>query len=282
MLLLYRLSYDSLYTAVFAECKSLRINAAKQLKTLPLSYFYTHDLTDLSQIIMADIATLEHAFSHAVPETYGMLLFMAVILVMLIASNVTLGLCIAIPVILSFIFNKLSFNLQRKLHKEFFDVNRKNSQAFQNTIDMQKEIKNFNLYKQTHEYLSKLMDEREKAQWRTEFTQGVFIVLASAVLYFMPGVILYVSVPMVQANEISILYVVGYLLAAIKLNDGLFNLYLNFGELMYADAPVQRLKELYQTPLQHGVSHKIESYDIQLQDVTFSYKIGRASCRERV
>lgn len=275
MRIAYAKSYDSLYTAVYSECKDLRINAAKQLKDVPLSYLYQHDLTDLSQITMADISSLEHAFSHAVPQTIGMLGFLIVISVLLIISNWKLGLCIVIPVGLSLLFNKLSFNLQRKLNKDMFDIKRTNSQQFQNAIELQKEIKNYNLKEDTKKQLNSLMEEREKVVLHTELCQGTLITLASVVLYFIPGIVILIGIPMVQAHETSVLYLIGFILASVKINDGLLGLYLNFGELMHIDAPVQRLKDLYNCPIQSGIEHNIDTYDIVMDHVTFGYNEDR-------
>ncbi len=41
--IVYTVSYDALYTAVFSEAKVQRLNASKKLKELPLSYLYKHD-----------------------------------------------------------------------------------------------------------------------------------------------------------------------------------------------------------------------------------------------
>lgn len=35
---------------------------------IPLSYFSTHDLTDLSQTVMADVSKIEQALSHAMHQ----------------------------------------------------------------------------------------------------------------------------------------------------------------------------------------------------------------------
>ena len=93
----------TLYTATFKECTELRVNIADRLKALPLAYFSKHDVSDLSQTVMTDVAAIEHALSHAIPQTIGLVLYLIVIGAMMIAAHPGLGLCVFVPIIISFI-----------------------------------------------------------------------------------------------------------------------------------------------------------------------------------
>ncbi|NOH17281.1 ABC transporter ATP-binding protein [Clostridium cochlearium] len=44
---------------------------AEKLRKLPLSYFSKNNLSDLTNIVMGDCTTKEHAFSYAIPQFYG-------------------------------------------------------------------------------------------------------------------------------------------------------------------------------------------------------------------
>ena len=67
---------------------------------LPLSYFSRHDLSDLAQTIMADVAAIEHAMSHAMAKAVGFLFFFPLLSVLLLLGNVKLGLAIILPILL--------------------------------------------------------------------------------------------------------------------------------------------------------------------------------------
>lgn len=58
-------AYNAQYRETYNESANLRIEVANILKSLPLSYFSKHDISDLSQVILADVAAIEHAMSHA-------------------------------------------------------------------------------------------------------------------------------------------------------------------------------------------------------------------------
>ena len=91
MYLTLSIEYSSLYNATYKESENLRIDIARNIRDLPLSYFSKHDLTDLAQTIMVDVATLEHALSHAIAKLIGFVGFFVVISAMLLTGNTTLA-----------------------------------------------------------------------------------------------------------------------------------------------------------------------------------------------
>ena len=91
MLFIYLADYNALYNSVYKESADIRIQMAEKLKDLPLSYFSRHDLSDISQTLMADVEAMEHAMGHAVSKSAGLFLFLPVISVMLLLGNIRLG-----------------------------------------------------------------------------------------------------------------------------------------------------------------------------------------------
>ena len=137
MYILLFIEYDKLYSTTYQESADLRIRTAEYLSKLPLSYFSKHDISDLSQTIMADIEGIEHAMSHSIPKVGGMALFFPLISVMMLVGNVKMGLAVIIPSLLSFIFIPLSKKYQVKGQKKYYDILRENSESFQENIEMQ-------------------------------------------------------------------------------------------------------------------------------------------------
>lgn len=60
MYLVINYNYKTTYDETYQESANLRIDLAEQLSKLPLSYFSKHNLSDLAQTIMADVASIEH------------------------------------------------------------------------------------------------------------------------------------------------------------------------------------------------------------------------------
>lgn len=57
------INYKTTYNETYKESANLRIEIANILKSLPLSYFSKHDISDLSQTVMSDVAAIEHCIS---------------------------------------------------------------------------------------------------------------------------------------------------------------------------------------------------------------------------
>ena len=92
MYLLLSKEYVSLYNATYKESAKLRTDIAENLADLPLAYFSKHDLSDLSQTIMVDVNSIEHALSHSIPKVVGMWIFFPIMGLMLVIGNWSLDL----------------------------------------------------------------------------------------------------------------------------------------------------------------------------------------------
>ena len=101
MYLVINYNYKTTYDETYQESANLRIDLAEQLSKLPLSYFSKHNLSDLAQTIMADVASIEHAFANAVANSIGFAIYFLVISVALLIMNWKLGLCVLLPVLTS-------------------------------------------------------------------------------------------------------------------------------------------------------------------------------------
>ena len=271
MYILLSVEYDKLYRATYQESADLRIRTAENLSKLPLSYFSKHDISDLAQTIMADIEGIEHAMSHSIPKVGGMVLFFPLISIMMLVSNVKMGLAVIIPTVLSFIFIPLSKKHSVKGEKEYYNVLRANSESFQENIEMQMEIKAYGLSEEMKEKLYKKMDKSEKVHLKTEIGLILTMSLSSIFSFISLAVVIFVGVNLIINKEISALYLVGYLLAAMKIKDSLDASKEGLMEIFYLTPKIERLKEIQNQELQEGEDYNLQKFDIDLKDVEFAY-----------
>lgn len=271
MYILLSIEYDKLYSTTYQESADLRIRTAEYLSKLPLSYFSKHDISDLAQTIMSDIEGIEHAMSHSIPKVGGMVLFFPLISIMMLVSNVKMGLAVIIPTILSFIFIPLSKKHSVKGEKEYYNVLRANSESFQENIEMQMEIKAYGLSEEMKDKLYKKMDKSEKVHLKTEIGLILTMSLSSIFSFVSLAVVIFVGVNLIINKEISALYLVGYLLAAIKIKDALDASKEGMMEIFYLSPKIERLKEIQNQNLQEGDDYNLKKFDINLKDVEFAY-----------
>ena len=271
MYILLIVEYDKLYSTTYQESADLRIRTAENLSKLPLSYFSKHDISDLAQTIMSDIEGIEHAMSHAIPKVGGMALFFPLISIMMLISNVKMGLAVIIPTILSFIFIPLSKKHQVKGQKRYYDVLRENSESFQENIEMQMEIKAYGLSEEMKEKLYEKMDKGEKVHLKTEIGLILIMSLSSIFSFISLAVVIFVGVNLIINKEISALYLIGYLLAAMKIKDALDASKEGMMEIFYLTPKIERIKEIQNQELQEGEDYNLKKFDINLKDVEFAY-----------
>lgn len=265
------LEYEKLYNTTYSECANLRIGIAEQLSELPLSYFSRNNLSDISQTIMSDISAIEHAISHSIPKLYAMLMFFPIISILLLIGNVKMGLAVIIPTIFSCIFMPLLKKYQILLDQKNFDALRRNSESFQENIEMQLEIKSFNIVEKMKNILYTNMEEGEKIKIKSEFNMMLIIAISQIFSFVGIAIVILVGISLIIKGEINVVYLVSYLLCAIKIKDVLDSSKEGLMEVYYITPAVNRIKEIMTQKLQKGVDTELRKYDIELKDVHFSY-----------
>ena len=85
------------------------------------------------------------------------------------------------------------------------------------------------------------------------------------------GSIAFVSATLLRNNAVDIIFVIGYLLAGIRLIDAIGAIEEGFAELLYIGARVKRIQEIRNTEIQQGRLMDLQSFDIELKNVEFSY-----------
>ena len=101
--------------------------------------------------------------------------------------------------------------------------------------------------------------------------QVVPVVTSTAIIKFSLGLTVITGVWLLLAEQVSLLYFLGYLIAAVKLSDSVSTLFEGLAELMFVDARVKRIKELKSTETQEGVPADFKNFSIEFKDVEFGY-----------
>lgn len=283
LLLLYLFSakeYDNLYNTTYKESADLRVEIGETLRKLPLSYFSRHALTDVSQTIMNDVAALEHALSHSVPRIFAFAFFFLILSVALLIGNVWLGLAVIVPVMLSFALVFITHEVQISAQKKYFRQLQKNSEAFQEAIEMEKEIRSFSLTSLMKKKLNQAMDESEKIHIRSEIPVTLVIIFSSLIGYLAPVIVIPVGLYLYEAGDISLLYVVGYFLAALKVKEIVDVSEENVLEVIALSPKTEHIRDIQKEPPQEGENRKLSQFDVVLSHVGFSYDGKRPVCED--
>ena len=271
MIFVINRDYITTYNETYKESANLRIEISEIIKDLPLSFYSSRDLTDLSQTIMKDVEAIEHGLSHAVPGFYGFIINLFIISILLLIGNLKLGLAVIIPIYISAILNLLSSKMQKKGVRSYYKEQRKSSKMFQELIDLSTEIKSYNLTEEKENNGIDFVRSLEKKHIKSELGQVIPIVSATVVANLSLALAIYVGLNSLIDGEINILYFAGYLFASARLIDGVAAFNQFYGELMYIDSPVEKIKALRNEKIQKGKEAELRSFDIKGDRVSFSY-----------
>ena len=271
MYILLSEEYVSLYNSTYKESANLRKGIAENLAQLPLAYFSKHDLSDLSQTIMSDVERVEHSMSHSIPKVVAMWLFFPLMGLIMLIGNWKLGLAAIITTLLSFMINPLAKQKEVSEYSRYFNVLRDNSELFQETIELQQEISSFNQADKVKKNLYEKMEESERIHLKVEVLPMLAVGISSSLSYISLAVVLAVGIQLLIHNEISLLYLIGYLIGAIKVKE-LFDVSREgMTEMSYIEPAIVRIKEIKNAALQEGEDTDLSSYDIEFKNVSFAY-----------
>ncbi len=271
MYILLSNEYINLYNTTYKESANLRKDIAKSLSNIPIAYFSKNNLSDLSQTIMSDVADIEHALSHSIPKVLGLYLFFPLMGFIMLIGNWKLGLAVIIPTLLSFIILPLSKKKRISANSNYFNVLRDNSELFQETIELQQEISSFNQSDKVKEILYKRMEESEKIHFKVELGLVLILSISTFFSYISVAVIILVGIYLFIHGEISFIYLIGYILASIKIKE-LFDISKEgLLEMFHIEPAVRRIKDLKNAVIQEGEDTIFYNYDIEFKNVSFSY-----------
>ena len=271
MFLILAKEYKMTYDVTYEESIQLRIDLANKLKELPLSYFSTHNLSDLSQTVMMDVGNIEMVISHAIPAGIGFAAFFILMTILMCISNPILGLTVTLPIWLGLATMFLSKRIQQKGVEKYYNKLLENSNAFQEAFEMQEEIKSYSMQDQVKLDVEEKLDSTERIHLKAEivlgftnFLVGILPCLAP-VLTATVGAVLYIS------GSINVLYYVGYLMAAMTLSNqfaavGEFIMMIFFFETSY-----RRIGDLKAEPVQTGQDKGLTNFDVKFDNVEFQY-----------
>lgn len=271
MIFVINRDYITTYNETYKESANLRIEISEIIKDLPLSFYSSRDLTDLSQTIMKDVEAIEHGLSHAIPGFYGFIINLIIISILLLIGNLKLGLSVIAPIYISAILNLLSSKMQKKGVSFYYKEQRKSSKMFQELIDLSTEIKSYNLTEEKEKTGIDFVRSLEKKHIKSELGQVIPIVSATVVANLSLALAIYVGLNSLIDGEINILYFAGYLFASARLIDGVAAFNQFYGELMYINSPVEKIKALRNEKIQRGNRVDLKSFDINGKKLTFSY-----------
>lgn len=268
-------AYYYQYGVIYKESGRLRIGLAERLRKLPLSFFGRRDLADLTETIMGDVKTIEHAYSHVLPELYGAYIMLVVAAVGLVAFDWRLAIAAlwSAPVALG-----LLFGARRALQPMMHATRMRGlaiSEDIQEALECVREVRATNQEERYLEHIRADIDAAERQAAKSEIACGVCVNGAQIVLRLGIATTILVGSMLVLDGSCGFMTLFCFLLVASRIYAPFDQCLMLIAELFSAKTSAARMKAFYDEPLAEGAEiFEPRGHDVAFENVGFSYGEG--------
>ncbi|OPX43515.1 lipid A export ATP-binding/permease protein MsbA [Ruminiclostridium hungatei] len=274
--------YKKTYVASYMESEANRIRVAEHIRKLPMSFFNSRNLSELTTNIMGDCATEEHVLSHIIPQLLANGISIAVICLALAIFDWRLALTVFCTVPLAFLIIVISRKITDRLSEKHVDSKLEASDQVQEYLEGIKVIKSCGLAGAKFSTLDNAIKHMKNMSMKLEFVGGVLVTGAQIVVQSGIGLTVFVGTYLLTAGEIRLIPLLMFFLIVVRIYGPVLTELTLLPELLYMQVATARMRTLVSTPVMEGNSErKIRDFNITLQNVSFSYT-GKLSKEETV
>ena len=264
--------YHYTYSVVYDEVGLVRTNLAERLRKLPLSFFAHRDLAELTETMMSDVDRLEHVWSHVLGYLYGGYISTAIIAAMVLVYDWRLAIaCLwGVPVAFALLFGS------RKVFESYAARAKAAGLAvadgIQETLEDMREIRATNQEKRYLAGINHKIDEFEHRVKAAELRTGIFVNSASVIMHLGMATTVLVGASLILAGRIDFMTLFMFLLMVTRVYAPFDQSLALIAEVFVSDVSVQRLNEVFDTPVAGGSEEfEPQGYDVVFDHVGFAY-----------
>ena len=264
--------YKKTYVTSYMEAENTRISVIEKVRKLPMSFFNTKNLSELTTNIMEDCATTEHVLSHIIPQLLANGISITLVCAMMAFFDWRMALSIfgTVPVSLLVILG--SKRLQNKLSEKLTVAKLEASDQVQEYLEGVKVIKSCGLNGEKFSALDRAMHAMMKMAMRMELVTGTFVTGAQMLLQAGVGIVVFVGVNLLTGGGIALIPMLMFFLIVVRIYGPVVTEFTLLPELFHHRQATKRMRTLMETPEMEGdANQKISSYDIVLDHVSFQY-----------
>lgn len=275
LFILHWFQYASLYLATYKESANRRVSLAETLRRLPLSFFGSRDLSDLTSTMIADCSSLDQMFSHYIPQLFASVFSTLVIGAAMFICDWRMALAVLWVVPVAILLTAGSKRIQDSFGTKNILRKRAVADCIQEGLETVKDIKACSRQEIYMEKLEEKLLAMEKGSIHSELATGVFVCSAQAFLRLGLATTILTGVALLASGELSFLYFLGFLFAAARLYDPLGLVLQNIAATFNAKLQIERMRSILEQPVQKGTEEFIpQNYDITFDHVSFAYRDG--------
>ena len=275
--------YRKTYIASYKESNVTRLRIAEHLRKLPMSFFNTKDLSELTTNMMSDCSSMESMLSSTIPPLIANVISATITCILLAFFFFFLAICVFITMPLAFLIIWLSRKYQKKLFERQVDAKLQASSQVQEYLEGMKIIKSCNLSGSQFSTLNKALLAMKKIAVKVEMVVGVFMSGASMILQAGIGITIFVGTLLLLDGQIELLPLLMFFLIVIKIYGPILAILSQLTTLLNLNVVTERMRTLLTAPVMSGKQQTSKRYDIELSHVSFAYNeeevIHDVSCK---
>ena len=263
--------YRKTYIASYQESNATRLRIADHLRKLPMSFFNTKDLSELTTSMMADCSSMESLLSSTIPPLIANGITVTITCILLAFFDWRLALCVFCTVPIAFLIIWLSRKRQIRLFEKQVDAKLKASDQVQEYLEGMKIIKFCGLRGSRFKTLDNALLAMKKIAVKVEMAVGVFMSGASMVLQAGIGITIFVGAILLTRGQIELIPLLMLLLMVTRIYGPILSILANLSSLLNLNVVTNRMRTLLTTPAMAGEEKIVDNCDIELSHVTFAY-----------
>ncbi|MBS6878628.1 MAG: ABC transporter ATP-binding protein [Ruminococcus sp.] len=241
--------YRKTYIASYKEASTTRLRIAEHLRKLPMSFFNTKDLSDITTNMMADCSTC--------------------ICLAFFDWRMALAIFCTMPV--TFLIIWCGRKLQLRLFDKQVDVKLEASSQIQEYLEGIKIIKSCGLGGSRFSTLDKALQAMRKIAIKVELASGILVQGASLILQAGLGITIFIGTVLITGGEIELLPLLVLLMFSTQIYGPILAILSQLTSLFHLGTVTNRMRTLLTTPAMEGEDKDVSKYDIELKNVTFGY-----------
>lgn len=266
--------YKKTYVTSYLESENSRISVAERIRKLPMSFFNSKDLSELTTNIMADCSTTEHVLSHLIPQLSANAISISIICIMMAAFDWRMALSVFITVPAALFIIMGSKKIQARLSEKQVEAKLKASDQVQEYLEGIKVIKACGLDGSKFSALDNALHLMKKMAIKMEFGTGIFVTGAQMILQIGVGLTVFTGTYLLTGGKIQLIPMLMFFVIVVRIYGPVLVEFTLLPELFYHQVATKRMHTLMTVPVMEGESETpLTNWNIDFENVSFGYNV---------
>jgi ATP-binding cassette subfamily B protein len=279
ILLLSKREYKSTYINAYEQSETTRLRIADYMRKLPMSFFNSKDLSELSSNIMSDCSNIEQMLSSAIPQLIANIISSTLVCALLMFFDWRMALAVFVSLPLAALVFWLSRKAQNRVFAGHVEAKLAAAKQSQEYLDGIKVIRSCGLGGNKFKALDEAFLDLKKISLQAELVGGVALSVSAILLRSGIGIVAFVGVTLLSGGAIGFVPLLMFLLIATRVYAPILTVLTLLPDLLYLQVSTKRLRTLMESlPMEGSTETTISNYDIEFRDVSFAYNNENVLC----